>query len=491
MAGTTRKPAITALKAFVACDWAVDPDWAEFAKRFLLTGERGEIPERDGQDAALLSRTGSRIDGTRYAYREGRTAVFDVYGAIVPRANLFSEWSGGTSCELLARDVALAADSEEIDDLLFVIHSPGGEVTGVSELAALIRGITKPKRAYISGMGCSAAYWLASACDSITVADTALVGSIGVMAVYVDDSKALEDAGYERLTFVSSQSPRKNRDPKSAGGRADVQKRIDALAAVFVETVARNRNTDVATVLAKFGQGGVLVGTEAVKAGLVDRVGSYAAMFAGNDEEDCGPDPEEIDPEEAPDDAEPADGAEQDSVLAADKSKTGEIQMANTDKQPQADQATATVDAAELEAMKARLQALEASDEAQKATIAGLKAERQTAELTELAKGFHGETAKHVSVMTGLANAFGRDSQEFADYVAVQKALTEQLDKATLFEAAGSDAGGENQSALETLNALAKTRASERGIEFSNAFAEVALENQSLYAQYQAENGGR
>lgn len=467
---TKRKPAATALGAFIACDWAVDREWAEFAKRFLVTGERGAIPERD---EAIGVRAGESMTGTRYVYRHGRTGVIDVYGAIVPRANMFTEWSGGTSCELLARDIRVAENDPDIDELLFVIHSPGGEVTGVSELAAQIRDCTTPTRAYVSGMGCSAAYWLASACDRIVVADTAIVGSIGVMAVFLDDSKALEMRGLEEIEFVSSQSPNKNPDPKTPAGRAAVQKRIDALASVFVEAVAANRSVSIETVLSKFGQGGVFVGGEAVKAGLADAVGSFESMFVAG-----GAAGVETEPGTDPDD--------EDSVQAAEKQ--GENQMSqNTDNQPQAKQA---VDLAEFEAMKAKVAALESADEANQKMIALLKEERRTAELTELAKTFAGEPVKHVAIMSALANSVGQDSPEFKAYVEQQAALAAQIEAASLFAEQGSDRGGEKRSALARLDELAKVRAAEKGISLEAAFTEVASENQNLYAEYRAEIGG-
>lgn len=409
----------------------------------VLKGHRMEIPQRD--DAL----SGERIPGTRYTALQGRTAVIDVYGAIMPRANFFSDWSGGASCEMLAKDLQWALASDDVDDVVLSIHSPGGEVTGVSELAEMIfqaRG-TKPMTAYVSGMGCSAAYWIASATDRIVANPTAILGSIGVMSVYLDDSEAMKREGLEEIEFISSQSPFKNADPKSDEGRKRIQARVDSLAQVFVETVARNRGVDVSKVLKDFGKGDVFVGEEAVKAGLADAIGHSL----------------------------------KDSTLAVDYSNTGET-MAN-EKQPQAEM----IDKAEFEKLQSQLQELATANATNAALVEKLQAERMEAEIDATVKAFQGETAKHKTVLSGLANAFGTASAEYQAYVEVQTALAAQIEASTLFEAKGSDKGGSDKSALERLNEKAEQIATAKGISVADAFVEAAEANQELYAAYNDE----
>src|ERR1051325_7282815 len=123
-------------------------------------------------------------------------------------------------------------------------------------------------------MGCSAAYCIASAADEIVTDATALVGSIGVVA-------AMPMPEGDEIVFVSSQSPHKHPDVTTEDGKADIQATIDALAQVFVESVARNRGVSAETVLSDFGQGGIFVGAAGVAAGLADRLGSYEETLAG------------------------------------------------------------------------------------------------------------------------------------------------------------------------------------------------------------------
>ncbi len=461
----------TALKGFIGTEWAVEPAWARQALA-VIAGHKGEIPERENA-AELAAMAGERPEDCRYTIVDQNRAIVDVYGAIVPRATLFSEWSGGVSCQRLQSDIAWIAGNDAIDEVLFVIHSPGGEVTGVSETAAAIYELRKTKTvtAYISGLGCSAAYWLAAACGKLYVNETGIVGSIGVMAVYCDDSKQLEMIGIEEIEFVSSQSPMKNADPKTAKGKAAVQKRVDSLAQVFVEAVAKYRGVSVATVLKNFGQGGVFVGAEAVKAGLCDQVGNFndALTLCEGAEADI-----ELEIEVEPDDEDDPEYTKKEQCMA-EKQET----------------ATVAVDKAEIERMKDQLAALQADREKDKAALEALQAEKAaleqeklTNELKAISKDWSGDQAKHLAVMQALVSAGGRDSAAFKAYVELQTAAANIIDASTVFEQIGSSRGGEQKSALVQLEEKARTLAAAEKIPYENAFQRAAEENQALYAQY-------
>ena len=122
----------------------------------------------------------------------------------------------------------------------------------------------------------SGAYWIASAADEIVVSETSALGSIGVVGIYRGKS-AKESA--ETVEIVSSQSPHKRLDPMSDDGRAKLQTRIDSMADVFVSTIARNRDVTADHVLEHYGGGDVMIGANAVNAGLADRIGSLERLI--------------------------------------------------------------------------------------------------------------------------------------------------------------------------------------------------------------------
>ncbi len=186
------------------------------------------------------------------------------------------------SYEDIAHELHIAMTDQSIKALVLTISSPGGHVNGCQELAQIIsaaRG-SKPIVAFVEGDACSAAYWVASACDEIVAAETSVLGCLGVQVAYLDDSKLLENWGLREIVVTSSQTPEKNRAPIDDAGRAAWQQMVDDLADVFLTTVATNRGVDRSVVDAQFGRGAVLVAKRAVSAGMVDRIGTYESLHA-------------------------------------------------------------------------------------------------------------------------------------------------------------------------------------------------------------------
>lgn len=237
------------------------------------------VASRDVEDvAALETRLGRPLDNARVATVRDGVATIPIVGPIFRHANLFTQISGATSLESVALDVQAALDNPSVTAIVLHLETPGGEVAGTNELSDFIyeaRG-QKPIVAYAADLCCSAGYWIGSACDEIVADPTATLGSIGVCSAVWRVTDEERDA---KVTFVSSQSPRKLSDPDTPDGRDQIQYIVDTLAGVFIDTVARNRAVTPETVLAQYGQGGVFIGNDAVRAGLADRLGSYEGLL--------------------------------------------------------------------------------------------------------------------------------------------------------------------------------------------------------------------
>ena len=83
------------------------------------------------------------------------------------------------------RLVEQAAEDPVVAAILLRVDSPGGTVAGVSDLAEAVYAArkVKPVSAYISDLGASAAYYIASQAQRLYADSDALVGSIGVYSV--------------------------------------------------------------------------------------------------------------------------------------------------------------------------------------------------------------------------------------------------------------------------------------------------------------------
>lgn len=237
-----------------------------------VAARENEAPE------AVAAKLGRQLQNSYNATERDGVAIIPVIGPLFRYANIFTAISGASSYELIARDFMSALENPQISSIILDIDSPGGEVNGVSELASIIfdaRG-TKPIIAYASGDAASGAYWIASAADEIVVSETSALGSIGVVGIY--RGKTTKEST-ETVEIVSSQSPHKRLDPMSDDGRAKLQTRIDAMADVFVSTIARNRSVTPDHVLEHYGGGDVMIGANAINAGLADRIGSLERLI--------------------------------------------------------------------------------------------------------------------------------------------------------------------------------------------------------------------
>lgn len=234
-----------------------------------------DIASREHMDfEAVAAKRAEYVANASFTGKRDGVAVIDVIGPIFSRASMFQAISGATDVERLAEDFGAAMADSSIHSILLNVDSPGGEVSGISEFASMIRKANdiKPVHAFVQGIGASAAYWLAVAAGSVAVSDTALIGSIGViMAMQTKEPKD----GTKTYEFVSTQAPNKRPSLETEGGRAKYQSLVDSMGAVFQESVAKYRGVSLETVQQKFGEGGMFVGQEAVSRGMADKVSTF------------------------------------------------------------------------------------------------------------------------------------------------------------------------------------------------------------------------
>ena len=206
----------------------------------------------------------------------GKVAVIPIHGTLVRRTSGIEAESGLASYTGIAAQLDAALASPEIAAILLDIDSPGGESGGVFDLADRIRAASevKPVWAVANDMAFSAAYALASAATRVFVARTGGVGSIGVIAMHVDQSvKDAHDGVRYTAVFAGERKNDLNpHEPISNEAHAVLRAEVDRIYDLFVETVARHRGLDADAVRAT--EAGLFFGPDAVATGLADAVGS-------------------------------------------------------------------------------------------------------------------------------------------------------------------------------------------------------------------------
>jgi signal peptide peptidase SppA len=230
----------------------------------------------------VAAQIGRPLENTRRVEVRDGVAVVSIVGPVFRYANLFTEVSGATSIDVLARDFNEALTNPNVRAVLLNVNSPGGEADGVNELSRMIyeaRG-RKPVVAYVGGIAASGAYWIASAADEVVAEESALFGSIGVVATLRDTRGRDAKAGVATYEIVSSQSPFKRPDPATEEGREQIQAIVDSQAEIFINAIARNRGVDPEHVQSDFGRGNLVPASQAIVAGMTDRLGTFESTLA-------------------------------------------------------------------------------------------------------------------------------------------------------------------------------------------------------------------
>lgn len=254
---------------------------ADAAQEIVLELVRAQ---RTGERAQML------YPGDKAASRGDNAEPYDVVNgvAIVPVMGVLLHgfvpgWGfGATSYQSIDDKITAAIADAGIRAIVMHIDSPGGEVAGCFDLCDRIYGLRgeKPIISVLDESAYSAAYAIASCADMICVPRTGGTGSIGVIAMHLDVTEALADAGL-RVSLVHF-GERKTElypfVPLSKGARARLQSDVDEMGEMFVALVARNRGIDADQV--RETEAGIFLGANGVKAGLADAVMSCDEAFA-------------------------------------------------------------------------------------------------------------------------------------------------------------------------------------------------------------------
>jgi signal peptide peptidase SppA len=215
----------------------------------------------------------SSYEETPYDLSQG-IAVIDVSGTLVQKSSNLRPYSGMLGYNAVRHNFLAALNDTEVKAIVLSIDSPGGEVAGCFDLADLIyesRSI-KPTLAILNEAAYSAAYALASACEQITVPRTGGTGSVGVICMHIDQSKAVEKAGLAVtiIKYGDRKADGNQFNPLTAEAMKRFQDDVDEMGELFVATVARNRNLSPDVV--RKTQATTFLGAAGVEIGFADAV---------------------------------------------------------------------------------------------------------------------------------------------------------------------------------------------------------------------------
>lgn len=240
-----------------------------------------------GRERLRMGTLSGRIDrsnGAMPIYDVVRgVAVIPVEGTLVHKGAWLESDSGETSFQGLQAQVMRAARDTTVRGVVFEIDSYGGEVSGAFETAEMIARLSaqKPTLAVLTDHAYSCGYLMASAARQIILPDTGGCGSIGVIAMHTDMSRALEDAGL-RVTILKAGSHKGEFnpfEPLPGDVAAKYTAEFEAIRMRFSETVARHRGARLSYDDAMATEAQSYMGQAAVDAGLADATGNPFDAF--------------------------------------------------------------------------------------------------------------------------------------------------------------------------------------------------------------------
>lgn len=159
------------------------------------------------------------------------------------------------------------------------IDSGGGQVAGTPEFYDFLKSASKPVHTYTDGMLCSAAYYIASATNSITANPRAdAIGSIGTMVSFVDLTGYYEKQGAKVITEYATKSTGKNkafRDLLAGNPETYILNELDPITDTFINDVKATRSTITDTVF----DGSTYNAEDALQMGLIDQVGQITYVI--------------------------------------------------------------------------------------------------------------------------------------------------------------------------------------------------------------------
>src|SRR5215469_3321603 len=201
-----------------------------------------------------------------YAFGE-KIGVIDLEGVILDPTEVVEE-------------LRKFADDDSIKAIIIHVNSPGGGVAASEEIYRQVKRVRDEKHKYIVSaietVGASGAYYVSSATNKIYADRGSVVGSIGVIAEWVNYGDLMRWAKLKPEvlkvgTFKDTGDPTRELTPAE---RQYMQGLIDNMYGQFVSAVAEGRHAKVSEIK-PMADGRVWTGQQALGMHLIDQIGDF------------------------------------------------------------------------------------------------------------------------------------------------------------------------------------------------------------------------
>lgn len=198
--------------------------------------------------------------------------------------------SSGAEAQTIIDQLEEARKNDRIKSVVIWINSPGGSAAGSDAVYTEVEKVRTKGKKVVVAMGdvaASGGYYIASAADRIYANGATVTGSIGVISElpnFSSPSGWIKKSGYDEIVVKSGKFKDMGNPfrPMTRDEKALFQNMVDDIYNQFLTAVSKARRIDIEK-LRPLADGRVFTGRQAVKLGLVDKIGTLrdAIAYAG------------------------------------------------------------------------------------------------------------------------------------------------------------------------------------------------------------------
>jgi len=230
----------------------------------------------------ILTRMPSGVDAKKFFIKprpatKDAIAIVNIAGPI--RLSLSPKRFFDYDAEAIVKKLRNLGDRKDVKAIILRINSPGGSVAAVQEIYSEIIKLRKEKNkvvvASFGDVAASGGYYIASACDKIVANPGTLTGSIGVLLELGNVQELFKKIGVKVEIIKSG----KHKDSGSMfreltpEERKMFQELVQEAYNQFIEAIVQGRNMEKEKLL-ELADGRIYTGSQALSAGLVDKLGN-------------------------------------------------------------------------------------------------------------------------------------------------------------------------------------------------------------------------
>lgn len=262
--------------------WGIDYNYGiQYLSKFMHDIELAEsgikIDLADERDESILKILGPSSSYLQEVSRKEAESISpgSIAKLVLSGALRLNDGLSSLGTKSLEKEIAYAKSNPNIDGLLVVVSSGGGEAIAGNHLYNMLSSFGKPVVSAIHYAGSAAYKAIVSSNEIIALGELAEAGSIGTL--FSIDKNMLEFFKENFIDIYSDLSPQKNKAFRSLlqGDTSDIKKELNEVAEIFQKVVIKNRELNPDSKLTKDTlEGDMFLANEAKRRGLVDQVGN-------------------------------------------------------------------------------------------------------------------------------------------------------------------------------------------------------------------------